>query len=261
MTPPSGSRHALVCGGSRGIGKAITESMARTGMAVTILARDPEALEAQRAAVEELGASAAFAISCDLGAPSEAAAAVARHLAEHGPIDTLVHITGGPPRQPLLEVELDRLEAQAGAHLGSLHALARVLVPSMAEVGFGRIVAVTSMARRQLVPGLGLSSVLRVAVHGWIKAVARELPPGITANCVMPGFTETERVRQLMEAAASSTGGTAEAQERAWVSEIPEGRFATPAEIAEAVRWLCSPQAAYVRGAELLVDGGHTTSL
>jgi 3-oxoacyl-[acyl-carrier protein] reductase len=114
---------------------------------------------------------------------------------------------------------------------------------------------------REPIDNLGVSNLIRVAVASWAKTLSRELPPGVTINNVLPGYTNTERLEELAVGAAARTGSTPADVRASWVAMVPEGRLGRPEELGEAVAFLASPAASYIRGVSLPVDGGRTRSL
>lgn len=127
----------------------------------------------------------------------------------------------------------------------------------MREAGFGRIVNVISISVREPLSGLGVSNTIRGAMAAWAKTLARELPPTITVNSVLPGYTATERLHSLARSAAERSGRTPEEVEAEWARSVPEGRLGAPEELGAAIAFLASPAASYVRGVSLPVDGGR----
>lgn len=131
----------------------------------------------------------------------------------------------------------------------------------MRAEGFGRVINVVSTSVYEPIPGLGVSNTTRAAMAGWAKSVAQELPPGVTINNVLPGFTDTERLAELKSALARSRGVEEELIEREWLAQIPEGRLAQARELGELIAYLASPEAAYVRGQSIAIDGGRMRSI
>ena len=170
--------------------------------------------------------------------------------------------TGGPPGGPIRTATAEEFLSAFNAHLVCNHLLAQALLPGMRHTGYGRIVNIVSTSVKQPLRGLGVSNTIRAAVANWSKTWALEVgPDGITVNNVLPGATRTGRLESIMANRAKATGTAASAIEHEMESEIPMGRFGTPREIAEAVRWLASPDASYVTGISLAVDGGRTSVL
>ena len=127
--------------------------------------------------------------------------------------------------------------------------------------GYGRVVAVMSTSVYEPIAGLGVSNSTRAAVAGYLKTLADELPAGVTANGVLPGYTDTERLDALAGARAAAAGSDAAAVRAAWAQSVPEGRLGRPDETAAAIVFLCGPSAGYIRGVFLPVDGGRLRSI
>lgn len=249
-------RHALVCGASSGIGRATALALARRGATVTALARSRDVLDALAGEAASFGGTVRPLVA-DLEDRAALRGLVETLLAEHGPVHILVNNAGGPPSGRLLDVEdEDAFLRPLGRHLLASHLLVRLLLPGMEAAGYGRIVNVISTSVREPIPNLGVSNTVRAAVAAWAKTLSRELPPGITINSVLPGFTDTPRLRSLR---AQMAGGdrSEEDVEADWVSKTPEGRLGRPEELAEAVAFLASPASSFIRGVVLPVDGGR----
>jgi 3-oxoacyl-[acyl-carrier protein] reductase len=250
---------ALVCGASGGIGAATARAFAAAGADVVVLARSADALGTLAAELRAGGADAEVAVA-DLQDRAGLAATVDRLLAS-GPIHVLVNNTGGPPGGRLLDAEPEAFLAPFERHLLAAHLLVRALVPGMHAAGYGRILNVVSTSVYEPIPGLGVSNTIRAAVAGWAKSLSRELPPGITINNVLPGFTDTPRLASLGAARAAREGTDPDAVRAAWIAEVPEGRLAAPEETAATLAFLASPAAAYLRGQSIAVDGGRLRSI
>lgn len=254
-------KHALVCGASGGIGRSTALALAAAGAEVTALARTESKLKALVGELKAAGAPAAHALALDLDDREALSDKVAAHLAAHGPCQILINNSGGPAGGPLLNATPEQFLGAFGRHVLAPHLLVQALLPGMKEAGYGRIVNVVSTSVREPIPGLGVSNTTRGAVAAWSKTLSRELPPGVTINCVLPGFTDTERLSSLAAGKAERGGTTPDQVFAAWLSGVPEGRLAKPEETAGVIAFFCSPAGAFVRGVCLAVDGGRLNSI
>lgn len=249
---------ALVCGSSRGLGRAIADELAGEGAALAVCSRDADRLVA---AASEIGPDV-LAIPADLAVPGEPTRVVDATLERFGRLDILVANTGGPPAGTHDTLSLEDWDRATALLLRSTVELASASLPSMKERGWGRILAITSVAVKQPVDNLMLSNSLRAAVTGYVATLAREVATyGITVNTILPGYTNTERVTELNEANAKREGvDTAEIQARLEAS-IPLGRLAEPEEFAALAAFLASERAGYITGGAFAVDGGWLRGL
>ncbi|HKJ01100.1 MAG TPA: SDR family NAD(P)-dependent oxidoreductase, partial [Longimicrobiales bacterium] len=198
---------ALVCGASQGLGRAIAEALAAEGADVVINSRSPDKLAGAREAISAAtGANVAVAAG-DLTDPDAVDDVVDTARKAFGRIDILVTNTGGPPSGPFESHDAEAWRRAIAQNLESVVNLVRGVLPEMKERGWGRIVNVTSISVKQPVGGLILSNSIRAAVTGFAKTIANEAAPfGVTANCVLPGFTRTERLVNLARAESERTG-------------------------------------------------------
>jgi len=255
------NRHALVCGASGGIGRAAAEELAALGATVTVLARRESVL---REVVSGLagGADRGHALAVADTGDSEGLARAVAAVVERRPVHILVNNTGGPPGGPLHAANTDALDEAFRRHVIANQVLLQAVLPGMRQAGWGRIINVVSTSVREPIPGLGVSNTVRGAVASWAKTLAGELAAdGITVNNVLPGFTETGRIRQLVSERAAREGRSEEEVRRDMEAQVPAGRFARPEETGGVIAFLCSPAAAYVNGVSLAVDGGRTRSI
>jgi 3-oxoacyl-[acyl-carrier protein] reductase len=253
-------RRAVVCGASRGIGKAIATVLAEMGAQLTLVARDERALGATAAGLPGgAGRHSVRAVDfLDSGAVEAAFAAIAAD----GPVAVLINNTGGPAAGTAYDARPAEFVDGFRQHLVAAQLATQALVPGMTEAGYGRIINIISTSVKEPIPGLGVSNTIRAAMAAWAKTISRELAPrGITVNNVLPGFTSTERLDYLFRQRAENSGGSVEDVARAALAQVPAGRFARPEEIAWAVGFLASPQAAFISGINLPVDGGRMASL
>ena len=202
-------RHALVCGASEGIGRATAHELALLGADVTVLARREEVLRGIADGLPRKPGQRHGWIAADV-AQTERLRAQAEALAAGAPVHILVNNTGGPPPGPVHTAEIPAFLDAFNKHLVANHTLAQAVLPGMRAAGWGRIVNVISTSVREPIEGLGVSNTIRGAVASWSKTLSREVAPcGITVNNVLPGFTETGRIAQLVRNRASATGKSA----------------------------------------------------
>lgn len=254
-------KHALVCGASAGIGRAAALELARLGATVTGLARREDRLEALVPALLKAGAPRAFGLVADLDQRDTTIAALRAHMEAVGPVHILVNNTGGPAPGPLTQAGEGALLAAFERHVLAAHRLVGAVLPGMSAAGYGRIINVLSTSVREPIPNLGVSNTIRGAVASWSKTLAMELPPGVTINNVLPGYTDTERLDALADSVAGRTGKDTEAVRAGWAALAPEGRIGRPEELGAVIAFLASPAASFVRGVSLPVDGGRLRSL
>ena len=229
-------RVALVCGGTRGLGRAVADILEQEGAQVAINGRKDAPFPA------------------DVSDPEQAAALVHRVAEQFGRLDILFCNAGGPPAAPFKEQPVDAWQKAIALNLLSTIHLSRVAVPIMSNAKWGRIICLASVAALQPLPGLILSSTARAGVLGFAKALSDEVAKdGITVNSICPGFIATERIEELSKARPEMI--------KQRLAEIPLGRIGTPAELAAAVVFLASERASYITGAVLEVDGGFTRSI
>ncbi|MEA3144026.1 MAG: 3-oxoacyl-[acyl-carrier protein] reductase [Thermoplasmata archaeon] len=254
-------RHALVCGASQGIGQAAAVALAGLGATVTVLARNPAKLASLRPVLAKAGAPETHMLVADMDDRAGLRAAVAAHLETAGPIHILVNNTGGPAGGPLLEAKEEELVKAHGRHLLASHLLAQLTVPGMREAGYGRIVNVLSSSVREPILGLGVSNTVRAGMAAWSKTLSKELPPHITVNSVLPGYIDTERLATLSADMGLRSGKGQQAIRDQWVNATPEGRLGRPSELGDAIAFLCSPAASFIRGIVLPIDGGRLNTI
>jgi len=229
-------RVALVCGSTRGIGRAVAKALADEGARVAINGRTNAPFPA------------------DVSVPEQATALVLRVAEEFGRLDVLFCNAGGPPAAPFKDQPAEAWQRAIELNLLSTIHLARAAVPIMRKARWGRIICLVSVAAKQPLPGLILSTTARAGVLGFAKALADEVATdGITVNSICPGFIATERIDELTK--------TKPEMMKQMLAQIPMGRIGTPDELAAAVAFLASERASYISGAVLQVDGGFTRSI
>jgi 3-oxoacyl-[acyl-carrier protein] reductase len=249
---------ALVCGASRGLGRAIAVELAAEGAALSLCSRDPDRLGV---AAAELGPDV-LALPADLAVAGEPTRVVEETVARFGRLDVLVANTGGPPAGSHDTLTPEDWDAATALLLRSAVELTGAALPGMKERGWGRVLIVTSVAVKQPVDNLILSNSLRAAVTGYAKTLSREVAAqGITVNTILPGYTATERVTDLNRANAEREGVEPEEIQARLEASIPLGRLAEPEEFAALAAFLASERAGYITGAAIAVDGGWVRGL
>jgi len=246
-------RRALVCAASRGLGRACAMALAAEGAAVTITARSPGPLEA---AAEEIRRATGAAVATAPGDIATEAGRAAALAACPDP-DILVNNAGGPPPGDFRDWDRDTWIAALDANMLAPIFLIRAVVDGMMARGFGRIVNITSGAVKAPIPALGLSNGARTGLTGFVAGLARQtVARNVTVNNLLPGPFDTDRLLATLEAAARSSGRPLDEVREARRRANPAARFGDPAEFGATCAFLCSAQAGYITGQNLLLDGG-----
>lgn len=255
------NRNALVCGGSAGIGKASAKELALLGANVTLVARNEEKLKQVAEELPNNGNQTHDYLVVDFNNPKK----LKEKVVEATFLKTyhiLINNTGGPKGGPIFSAEVDEFTKAFSQHLVCNQILVQNVVPGMQEDGYGRIINIISTSVKQPIDGLGVSNTIRGAVANWSKTLANELGAyGITVNNVLPGFTATDRLDDIIGNAAKKLNKTTTEAAEFMKSVVPAKRFAAPEEIAAAVAFLASPSAGYINGINVPVDGGRTKTL
>jgi 3-oxoacyl-[acyl-carrier protein] reductase len=248
-----------VAGSSAGLGFATARTLAAEGAQVAVNGRDTARCEAAAARIRA-GAPDAVVLACpgDVAQPPQARSLVERVVGHFGRIDVLVCNAGGPAPTDFAHAPEDAFQRALDLNLLSAVHLARAAAPGMRERGWGRIVCITSIAARQPLPNLLLSTMARSGTHGFAKALSDEVGrDGVLVTVVVPGYMRTGRVTSLVEERARREGRPADAILREMVADIPLGRIGEPEELAAAIAFLASERASYITGTVLAVDGGY----
>jgi 3-oxoacyl-[acyl-carrier protein] reductase len=254
-------KRAIVCGSTRGIGKAIALELASLGAGITLIARHEGSLKlAQNELPAGDGQRHEYLIA-DFNFP-EKLKSVIRSYTEKTVTHILVNNNGGPPAGQAIDAEPEAFLQAFSAHLLCNQILVQAVVPGMKNAGYGRVINVISTSVKIPIHGLGVSNTIRGAVANWAKTLSVELAPfGITVNNVLPGATRTDRLEEIMRVTAERTGRSFDEVREKMIAEIPAGRFSAPHEVAAAAAFLASPAAGYINGINFPVDGGRTGSL
>ncbi|ULC60486.1 SDR family oxidoreductase [Flaviramulus sp. BrNp1-15] len=254
------NKNALVCGSTQGIGKATALGLAQEGVNVTLAARNREKL---KAVLEELPKDGNHSyIVADFSNPRDLQEQVIKFIEKNHGFHIVINNTGGPRSGDILTASLDEFDNAFTQHLKCNHVLAQATIPFMKEEGFGRIVNIISTSVKEPIAGLGVSNTIRGAVGNWSKTLATEVGAfGITVNNVLPGFTETERLTEIIKIKANAAGSSLEQMAEIMKNYAPAKRFAKPEETANVITFLASEAASYVNGINVPVDGGRTKSL
>lgn len=254
------NKNALVCGSTAGIGKATAIALSNEGVNVTLVARNGNKL---KEVLSELSSNGKHNyIVADFSNPLELKEKVSACISKQHGFHILVNNTGGPRSGDLLNATLEQFENTFTQHLKCNHVLVQTVVPFMQKEGFGRIINIISTSVKEPIPGLGVSNTIRGAVGNWSKTLSIELGEfGITVNNILPGFTETERLNEIINVKAQKEGTSFEDMAELMKSYSPSKRFAKPEETANAIVFLASEAASYINGINLPVDGGRTKSL
>ncbi len=252
---------AFVGGSSAGIGRAAAIELSRLGASVILCGRSDEKLrDALELLDREKGQNHGF-LSLDFSDEKAVREAVQKLAAERD-VQILVNNTGGPPSGPIVGAEAADFFSAIHNHLIINHLLAKTFLPAMKKTGWGRIVNVISTSVKEPLDNLGVSNATRGAVASWAKTLAGEVGPfGVTVNNVLPGYTETERLENIVGGMARKAEKSAAEVASELQKHVPMRRFARAEEVGAAVAFLCSPAAGYISGINLPVDGGRTRSL
>jgi 3-oxoacyl-[acyl-carrier protein] reductase len=262
MIPGVEGRTAIVGGSSSGLGYAVAELLARSGARVMVVSRSEERVANAVDGIRAAGGAAVEGCTADFTDQGAPAAVVAATIDVFGQPEIVVTNSGGPPGMPAVAATAEDLTAAGELLLLPVQRFAELTLPAMRSTGWGRFVAITSIAVREPLPGLVLSNALRAAVTGYLKSISDEVAAdGVTVNSVCPGFTATDRLGVLAKNVAEREGVTVDEVFSGWAAQAPIRRLLKPEEVAAVVGFLCSEAASGITGAALPVDGGLGRSL
>ena len=252
--------HAIVTGGSRGIGAAIAEALARRGARLTLVSRTADALvQRARAIGGEHGVDVGTA-ACDVTDAGAVAGAFARAVDERGAAGILVNNAGTAESATFAQTDRALWDRMLAVNLTATFICTGELLPGMLEARWGRVVSVASTAGLRGYKTMTAYCAAKHGVVGFTRALAQETAKhGITVNAVCPGYTETDLVGTAVDNIVAALGKSAEEARAMLVRPIPRGRLTAPGEVAAAVAWLCSPEAAAVTGIAMPIAGGEVS--
>ena len=250
-------RRALVCAGSKGLGRGCAEALAAAGVTLVLNARGADALEATAASIRDAHGVEVTAVAADITAE----AGRAQVLDAAGAVDILVTNAGGPPPGLWSDWDRDDFIRALDANMLTPIALMTALLPGMIERGWGRVVNITSQSVKAPVLQLGLSNAARTGLTGYVAGTARQVAEhGVTINNLLPGIHATDRAVSLDGGVAKARGISMDEAKAEREATIPARRYGTPAEFGAACAFLCSVHAGFIVGQNLLLDGGATNA-
>ena len=255
----TGLRHrvAIVAASSQGIGLATAEAFAAEGARVAMCARNPEILQAAADRIRDQHKAEVLAEPFDVTDPDAVHGFVEAVVARFGAADICITNAGGPPAKGFLATTTGDWRKAVDQNLMSTVYFAREVIPHMQKKRWGRIVTITSITTKQPVADLVLSNAVRAAVVGLVKSLANEFgKDGILVNNLGPGFTATDRLKELAKARSAASGRPEQEIFDAWAGDSALGRIGEPREVADTIVWLASERASFITGQTILVDGG-----
>ena len=251
------NRVALVAASSQGLGRATAEAFAAEGCRLAMCSRNQQVLNAAADSIRKKHKVEVFTEAFDVTDPKAVSAFVAAVASQFGSVDICVTNAGGPPAKGFMAATLEDWQRAIDANFLSTVYFCREVIPHMQHNHWGRIITITSITTKQPVTDLVLSNAVRTAVVGLVKSLANEFgKDGILVNNIGPGFTATDRLKELAKARAASTGKAEHEFFDAWAADAPLKRIGEPKEFADTVVWLASERASYITGQTVLVDGG-----
>jgi len=255
-------KSALVTASSHGLGYAAAEAIAREGASLVICARGKKAVDEAAARIRDLTGSPVIGLVADVSREADIRRLERTVKKEFGGLDVLVCNSGGPPRGGVLGLKESEWKKAFDLTLMSSVRLIRGFLPGMIARQWGRIVTITSVAAKQPINDLLLSSVLRPGIQALSKVVSNQhAAANITVNTVCPGYVLTARQKEIFEGRARSAGRPMEGLLKEMTAEIPAARMGRPEEIGDVIAFLVSERASYINGVNLLVDGGYARGI
>ncbi len=254
-------KNAFVGGSSKGIGKAIAQKLAELGANIILTARGEEDLEAAIADLDTSKNQFHSYVVLDFSDRESIRTAIEK-ITKSLNIHILINNTGGPAAGLLSSVTDEQFLGALNNHLLCNHILSQSVLAGMKEEGYGRIINIISTSVKEPIPKLGVSNTTRGAVASWAKTLSNEVAAdGITVNNVLPGYTETGRLKYIIESRAKAQNVPEQTIVENMKKTVPAARFAKPEEVANVAAFLASPAAGYVNGVSIAVDGGRMKSI
>jgi 3-oxoacyl-[acyl-carrier protein] reductase len=250
-------RVAIVAGSSKGIGFATAEAFATEGCKVAMCARNAQSLESAAEKIRKQSRAEVLAQAVDVTDANAVHDFVAAVVQKFGSADICLANAGGPPAKGFLAASIEEWRKAIDANFLSAVHFAREVIPHMQRKKWGRFVTLTSVSTKQPVPDLVLSNAVRAGVVGLVKSLANEFgKDGILVNNVGPGYTATDRLKELASARSAAQKKSEDEIFAAWASDSAVKRVGEPREVAETIVWLASERASFITGQTILVDGG-----
>lgn len=251
------NRVAIVAAASQGLGRATAEAFAAEGCRVAVCSRNLQALEQAAEKIRKQYSAEVFAQAADVTDANAVHRFVDAVVAKFGSADICVTNAGGPPAKGFLTTSLEDWRKAVDLNFLSTVYFAREVIPHMQRKHWGRFITITSITTKQPVADLVLSNAVRAAVVGLVKSLANEFgKDGILVNNVGPGYTATDRLKELAKSRSAALGKREKEVFEAWAADAPLQRLGEPREVADTIVWLASERASYVTGQTILVDGG-----
>ena len=255
-------RVAIVAASSQGIGQATARALAAEGCQLALCARNREALTSTAESIQQAYRVPVLTGVLDVAHSARVAEFVAQVVQSFGRVDICVTNAGGPPAKAFLSTSQEEWQRAIAANFLSVIYFAQAVIPHMQRRRWGRIITLTSIATKQPIPDLVLSNAVRASVVGLVKSLANEFgKDGILVNNVAPGYTATERLKELAKVRSAAQGRREAEIFAAWAGDSPLERVGDPGEVADAIVFLASERASFITGQTILVDGGSYKGL
>ena len=255
------THHALITGAGTGIGAAISQVLARQGIAVSLLGRRPEPLEAVRETLANSGYDKVATYPCDVTDRAQVDNAVARARSRSGPITIVVNCAGAATTAPFRKLSAEQWQQSFDVNVHGVFNVTQSALPDMLAAAWGRVINVASTASLKGYSYVSAYCAAKHAVLGLTRALALEVAKqGITVNAVCPGYTDTDIVRHAVADIVAKTGRSEADARRHFSDSNPRGELVQPEQVAAMVSWLASEQAANINGQAIAIDGGETVA-